>query len=292
MSDGSDNVKPIALHETRDDSSFAPSNFPPIVAICLFISLSAMFNVAMSWTAMELTSTALSGFVAGGVWAELAVLSVWAVFGPQSLVIRWPTVVLATAMLYGCLLIGIDAPRGVMAEASRVAFAIPLVSLAMQSPMWILKLLVGVRIVGKFAENDKGGGHPLRIRDLLCGTAFIAVSLGLVRFAGGNERPMADWTSLGISCGVAACIGVLFLPGLWACLTRLSAGAGAIAVFAFATLVSCVASMIIAANSRYFSPEVFCVILGIAEGAAVITVGGLMMFRITGMRLGRPRSPV
>ena len=293
MSDGNDNVKPIASRGTRDDSSFPPSNSPPIVVLFGFTGASVLLNILLLRAAIEFSSPTIGGFLAGGVMAEFAVFSVWAVFGPQALPIRWFAVLLATAMLYGSILIGIEVPRGAMEAAGRAMFAIPLVSLAAQLPMWILKLLVGVRLVGNLAEQNESVGRPLRIHDLMYGTAFIAVSLGLVRFAGGNESPMAVWTSLGISCGVVACIGVLFLPALWACLTRLSAGAGAIAVFAFATLLGCIVIMVVAATaSNAPPPDTIGLILGIAEGAALITVGGLMMFRMAGMRLGRPRSPV
>jgi hypothetical protein len=94
----------------------------------------------------------------------------------------------------------------------RVVCSLPLISLAMQLPLWLARVTLGWKFKRKSVANAVSppvdGNTQLTIRGLLVATAFIAVSLGVARFAPQPERDGAMrldfWVGIGLFGGAAA----------------------------------------------------------------------------------------
>lgn len=247
--------------------------------------LVAVLNALIPRMARSFDSVALGGFFFGMVLAELAVLSVWAVFAPLRLAVRWPLALLAGAILFGFAFMGMS-PSG-SDSAPRVIALLPLVMLAAQAPFWTVKLLGRVRVLGDLSSPETD--RPLTTQDLLLGTVLIAVALGLTRFGLAGESPEA-WSGVVLMLGLVAAVNLLFLPTLYFCLTSLPARTGALGVLLYAGLLSAgvmLAVVLFGAVPRL--DGMISLVLGFCAGTVALTTSGLLALRAGGFRLGRSR---
>jgi hypothetical protein len=119
----------------------------------------------------------------GVMLAEGFILAAWLVWGAGSffkrLLIHWAAVAwLALAWLLGAILD--DGFSGEVRDGlENVPFVLPLLSVAIQLPLWIARYYFGWRLIDRC--GDPSPEKPLGIRDLLVATSIVAVSLALIR---------------------------------------------------------------------------------------------------------------
>jgi hypothetical protein len=132
--------------------------------------------------------------VVGVFCGEIGAMACWLVWGEgpflRRLLIHWSLALgMGLCLVGGVLLVSGDIGyqlrlRVTFEGAARIACVIPAVSLAVQLPLWPFRTHLSWRVA---VADDRGttnrGG--LSIRDILVGTAIVAVSLGLIRFLSG-----------------------------------------------------------------------------------------------------------
>jgi hypothetical protein len=282
-----------------------PSERGGLTLIALFFAASVPLNLVTPLVLagarnpgmrIILVGTFLLGMVAG----EAGLLAVWAVFGPQRLLVRWPASLLVTAVLWGVFLLGMASviPGGV-AEIARGTLMLPLILLAVQSPLWILKMMTGWRIVlaGTQAPASPAESRQFRLQHMLGATAVVAAafglaSLGLPRVDG--PHPRADtslWLGLMWACMILYFLsGLSICPCLWAALVVRNKAAGAVAIVIYLVLMSALAVIVISALGGPSPPEqgmrLFVLLFG---GLALAMLGGLHVARSCGYVLLQPR---
>jgi hypothetical protein len=116
----------------------------------------------------------------GVMLAEGFVLAVWLVWGGGSFLKRFVLHWAAVLLLGAIWLVGAIAAEGVRDGDIRdalevIPFSLPLASLTIQLPLWIVRLYFGWRLVDECA--DAAPIRPLAIRDLMIGTVVAALSL-------------------------------------------------------------------------------------------------------------------
>ena len=167
---------------------------------------------------------------AGIALAELGLLAIWAVLGPQRWIVRLPVtfayaVLLCTMVIMGSAIVE-PPPRSDWSEIARsYLLFLPLVFLAAQLPLWILRIATGCRIVRADAENGlrSTASRQFQLLDLFGAMTVLAVALGLASLGLSREEYIEEyigaftWPIVLIICLVCAG-GSTFstLPCLWA----------------------------------------------------------------------------
>jgi hypothetical protein len=179
---------------------------------------------------------------------------------------------------------------------------IPMLLLAAQLPVWVLRAAMGCRLaVGIAGEAEApGDARQFRVGDLLVVTAVVALCLGLaqlgIRLASPSESDGA--LVLGITCCVLALVSaVVLLPGIWAALIVRSKALGAAVYFGLAG-ATCLAIVMIGAILTRRSPPpgeileivgyVACLLLFLLVLAGSV-LGSLHVFRACGLVLVWPK---
>lgn len=245
----------------------------------------ALVDFLLGAAALDSGPPIVAGATIGTIAGQLALLAGWAVVGPQRLLVRWPLALLATASLLSASVLGqsvaslraygvadIDSPF-----AQWIAF-LPIVFLAVQLPVWVLKLATGCRMV---LDPGDGGPQPprsrqFRVRDLLVVTTVVAVSLGLARLGlsdFGSAQRSVDTDSLAglaVFCGVAALwSGFVAMPCLYAALVARHVRKGVLGITGYTILMSLVIALVLspsASNAR------------VSVGAAPLALGKIFGF--------------
>jgi hypothetical protein len=123
----------------------------------------------------------------GVIAAQGAVHAIWCVLAPVAGRIRLVVAVAVALFWYGALFLGIALVAGVEDEFWDVALigvlCLPLISLGIQAPLWLMRFWLRWRIVR--GDGDVAGARmtTLRIRHIMLGTAWIALALGATRLA-------------------------------------------------------------------------------------------------------------
>jgi len=165
----------------------------------------------------------ITGLFAGTVVAQFGLLAIWAALGPQRWTLRLPVTLTYVALFYTTLITGMTVadPSGFLWYDVRAGYlSLPLMFLAVQFPLWIMRSGAGWRIV----RADQGNEFPpaqFHLRDLFVATTLIAVALGLASLGLPREGPAAAeaWEFPAVACLVCAAWSVSFtLPCLWAAL--------------------------------------------------------------------------
>ena len=205
----------------------------------------------------EILAVMLGGAFAG----QAGLLAVWAVFGPGSLLVRSLMVtsvgmLLGCATVFGALLAGAPPAefRGIIPSIA----IMPLLFLAVQSPVWLLRLAVGGRIVLRGMEETASPANPRQfsIGDLLVTTTLVAICLGLAQLAmpavgyAGQPGGGPFWSVLLIACGIVAVWSLLgVVPSVWAALVARNPGPAVGVVGLLAVLLTFLASVTLRALS-------------------------------------------
>jgi len=290
------------------------------------LALAAVFNFLLfpMLRAMESGDGAIVLFGAAAVGlfpAQAGTLTLWLVWGPGSFVrrlaIHWlAALALFTAWAMGiAIAFGSDGPAQELPRVwGTVLCSLPLVSLAGQLPLWLLRTHLGWRVErleGEAQREPRLGGslalphgplpparQPLSIRDILLGTVVTAVTLAGVRLVaamvdadrGMGQLDAGYWLAWGIAVLIIAAISLLgFLPALWLLLRHRDTGQ-AMGLWLGYAAVACFVMLVFMASlfGGGPSPEPFvglvCLLSSFALGLAV----PLLLVRARGWRLILP----
>ena len=245
----------------------------------------------------------------GAFLAQFAILPAWLVWGCRPL---WQRVaihcgtaaILLVAWTLGWLVV--DAGSDILIwlfyfyeHVARVvvpaALLLPAISLAVEGPLWLTRVIFGWRLAppGREPEPDR----KLAIRDFLIGMSVVAMALAAVRasLAASEQNVPADaWTSIAIQLGCAALASALALPLLaWALLRLpdLRGGLGVVGVYGLATYcLLAIVGLILFRPARPLESLAYLFILQATFTA--LTGASFTLARRAGYRLqiGQPRE--
>jgi hypothetical protein len=189
--------------------------FPWLAVVLVgYFAVSDVAVMPLTWVFDKSELGAMFVFVSfGAILAQAALLSAGLVFGPghywKRLLGFWiATVVFCILWTMGFELL--SALRGwSMSNWNDVRFgilALPLATIAIQSPLWFFRLYRGWRLV--LSENDKRE-PPLSIRDYMLGTAIVALSVTFARLAvQAKDLNVEYWEVWSIFFGIAAILSL------------------------------------------------------------------------------------
>ncbi len=266
----------------------------PMLLFVVVFALMDFFIPAMSG---ETRSATVAWFLEGLMVGQFALLSIWAVLGAEPVLVRWPLMLLTVMGLLLILFLGMFAAFGALLRAADVIQLfcwLPLVFLAVQSPLWILKLLTGCRIVEVTAE-DKLPSEESRqfdLRQMFVATALIAVLLTVARLGfyldprphEGAETQM--WLPLLTACLIcAAWSAFATIPCLGAVFVARNPTAGLIGVIVYAGMMTWLVATGLSFISVPGPGKVFELRLAQTAGLAVVLLCSLHLLRFAGYRL-------
>jgi hypothetical protein len=123
----------------------------------------------------------------GAIAAQGALHAIWCVFAPVAASKRFVIGVVLALSWYGGSVLGIAFHVGDEIEfwqgALSVLLCLPLIALGSQAPLWLARFWLRWRIVHGEDDCVSSGMTTLRIRDLMLGTAAVALALGAGRLA-------------------------------------------------------------------------------------------------------------
>jgi len=196
------------------------------------------------------------GLFLGIVAAQLGLLAVWAVLGPQRWIVRLPVTLVYAVLLYTMLIMGFAVaqppPRDAWPQIAKSYLFLPLVLLAAQLPLWILRIATGCRIVRADPENGlrSTGSRQFQLRDLFGAMTVLAVALGLASLGLSREESIGaiTWPIILIICLVCAG-GSTFstLPCLWAGLIARNRVVSTVVIAVYVAVIVPIALAIISA---------------------------------------------
>jgi hypothetical protein len=236
--------------------------------------------------------------VMGILPGEVGALAGWLVWGQgpflRRLAVHWS---IGLALL-GCLLIGIlaataDMPvnNGVVQEALVPLCLLPIMSLAVQLPMWPLRTHFGWRVEQISPDADAAKPIPLSILDILCGTAVVALSLGLVR-ATHLQGFFPFWIQVAVGLLIIFGASLIFLlPAMIFILRWKEAGTGVglFAAYIFLGVLGVIAVPSAVAQSPPPGEAFIAMLTGFFAFAATLAAP-LFVLRASGYRLTWPRD--
>jgi hypothetical protein len=187
--------------------------------------------------------------------------------------------------------------RSILSGIRVAAFSLPLAFLAIQAPLWWLRVYRGWQLVHE--SNRLRTERPSSILDYLIGTGIVAVSLSLARIAPGRDFNSAQyWAGWSVYFGSAAAISLISLPlALWLILEwrRWRIGFALLVFYGGAATVIVMATIRLAMRLR--QPNSGGMDLWDATGIVTTFVAftamlgmGLMLMRSRGSTLLRARS--
>jgi hypothetical protein len=271
-------------------------------AIALWIAVFLVANLVMP-AAIEASETVeIAMVLVGSIAGQLGLLAIWAVFGPQRLLVRWPIALLVTASLYGAFLLGIvwtEAPEWVLRDLAKGLLMLPLIFLAVQFPLWVLRIVTGWCIVAGGREDDSSSteSRQFGLQHMLGATAAVAAALGLARLGlpgldnrGGSADP-SQWKSLMFVCLMFSVWSASStLPCVWAAFVARSKAAGAVVIAVYVVLMSVLAVVVVSAigGPPLLFGEVVKIFLLLHGPLALVLLGSLHLARACGYTLLRP----
>lgn len=290
---------PMVNHPNDPGPSENFSLIEPLIAVVVFV-VDLFLPMAVGWSQSPL----LAGVLAGAVCGQFSLLCLWAVFGTERLLARWPGSLLVAVLLYGVLLAGISvvpAPGDPdLRPVIMGALMLPFLFLLSQVPLWVVRLATCWRIVVDGTQDacSPRQSRQFGLQHIFGATAAVAVALGLASLG----LPLLDWPDatpdpsvwLGLmaaflACGVWAMLWIL--PCLWAAFIARDkvAGTAIIAVYAAVMSFLILAVMDILSgggpNQDGLTLLAICLFHG---GLAVVLLGSLHLLRSGGYVLLRP----
>ncbi len=267
----------------------------PFVA---FVGGSALLAFVGPSVLARSTEPAVPAFVAGAAAAQVGLLAIWAVLGPQPLLVRWSASLAVGVLLWCVWLMGVDFVESLdSAEIAGGALVLPLILLAVQVPLWILKAATGWRIVltGTKIPTSPAEVRQFGLQHILGATTVMAVALGLASLAlpGGGAASLPDisqWLELMLACLMVCVVSALStIPCLWAAFVARNKAGGAVVIGVYVLLVSVLALIVLSAWGPGPAVEGLRLFLPFLGGVAAVLLGGLHAARSAGYVLLRPR---
>jgi hypothetical protein len=165
-----------------------PPNRGPSKSLGPFMPLIAVF-AAVDFVMPIMVGGREKGLLAGVLWGavcgQFSLLCLWAVFGVQRLLARWPLSLLAATLLYGLLPLGVGVVFGSPAvDITAVVVGVlilPLLFLGVQVPLWVLRMATGWRIVVDGTQHacSLPQSRQYGLQQIFGATAAVAMALGL-----------------------------------------------------------------------------------------------------------------
>ncbi|MFN0017825.1 MAG: hypothetical protein ACKVP0_06165 [Pirellulaceae bacterium] len=197
---------------TQGDPS--PPHPPPRIHLAWLIvpclaadGLMVTFLSAVSGPQREVLAAFAFG-VLGCVRAQGCLLAAWVAWGDGPFLRRLAVHWIIAPCLYVIWLVGMVLAVGISSEvpqiAATVALGVPLVSLAAQFPLWVVRQLFGWRLVRQQADAAQNRQQRLAIRDLMLATLLVATALALARLAPVFKDTYDAWAFWGIAVTVAS----------------------------------------------------------------------------------------
>lgn len=271
------------------------------------IMVAAVIDFLLGCVTPEIGSPAMVGAFSGVIAGQLGLLAIWAVLGPQRLLVRWCWSLLVTVLLYGAFVAGIVLAQGPPArfllESARTALLLPAIVVAVELPLWILKLALGCRIAipGRADAAAAPAGRQFRLQHLLGTTTAVAVILALARVGlssldrSGNPVSFRLWLWLGVVCGVCALGSALStLPCIWAALIAKNPRASTLIVALYAVLMTALMVIINVLLGTEPNLQMLELFLSLFGAVLFVMLGCLHLARAAGyvlLRAGRGGSP-
>ena len=249
----------------------------------------------------ESRSPELPALLAGAIVAQPALLAIWAVMGPQRLLVRWLRSLLAAAFFWCVFLLGMTmaavTPRDVV-EMAKGTFMLPLAFLAVQLPLWVLKMVTGWRIIagGTKDSSPPSASRQFQLQHILGATAAVAAAMGLASaglpyFSGpnGNADP-SMWLWLMLICLICgACSALSTLPCLWAAFVARNKAASTKIIAVYALVMSVLVVAVVSAIAGSTPPgKVMAAFILFHGSLAFVLLGSLHIARSYGYVLLRP----
>lgn len=295
----------MEFRHSHDVGSEISSSTPWPLAICMLLfaltNFTAMPLGEVIFANNTLAQVAISGYIAVIV-TQLAFLAVWCVLAPFSLGHRLVSgVLLATGLLgawfFGFLLWAemIGLPFREWDELGTIFLSIPLLAVAVQTPLWAAKFWFGWRIVTPAHHLDDATPRPFGIRDLLIGMALGACVLSAAQLAvpPNNMSTENFLVPLAIAAVVLAVVSLLTtVPAIATILRsrRIAPAVGVLLLYGFALAVGVIETFVAFAQT-----DTLMLRLGFGNllGVCFLSLTGCMLaFRAAGWRLqwGKPRK--
>jgi hypothetical protein len=213
-----------------------------------FVLMPVLSSGGPAGMGMGLLLTSLFAAVA----AEAGILAVWLVWCEWPLSLRLALHWLAALFLFGCWALGAAAvwpsepydPNRVLFQTKVLpgtAAALPPISLAVQLPLWICRLVFGWRLLRTPTHRPPPVVRKLSISDLLVGTTVVAVSLGCLRLVAFDPQQIEAQYWAGWGLGVLALIAIsslLLLPLVAIVLRPVGNGLAGVLTVCFLALIS------------------------------------------------------
>jgi hypothetical protein len=270
---------------------------PPIAEIVL-CALCCLFNLSWVWVIASVHSPMPGppptiGVFFGILGGQLGALSTWFVWSQRSFAIRLPVYCILLYVLLAFLLAGlwIGEPASPDTFARGAAYGLPLVSLAIHLPLWLLRCYFGWEIIA--SANQKNGSQPrqaLSIADIVVGTALAAVAVSAARFTSNEPTyPRAhDWQGWCAAVGIIAGISLASLPPIVFCTLWFRRVQTGLWILSGYTLIAIITFVLIA--GRIFRPRSISAEEVVELGGLVVALAGgtlvpLLVARFRGLRL-------
>ncbi len=275
------------------DRPLLPLDRPPAIVWAAAIAIGcAAFNLLMPpiISSVGPEPLPLLALTLGMLVSQLAALSAVLVFGEARF---WLRLLAVWAVGYGLALsfvagvILVEGSSNVAEPIRIICCGLPLVALAVQTPLWAARLYCGWRIArpGQTAQQ-----RPLSIGDILGGTAVAALTVGAVRFVAQNPRQadLGFWIGWGIAVPSIAGISLIaILPVIYFVLRVERVGLGCGLLIGYAAAAALIAMCGIGlVFSRSPPPTEFFFLLTMMIGTvASAHLGLLALIRGYGYRL-------
>ena len=146
--------------------------------LCLALLIGFVVFDLLIATVLPVHGDQWGGFVLGAVFSQITLLAVWVAWAPLAVFIRAPVGIAGAALVSLALVFSI----GRDTEAIAIGGAAFLQWLAIQMPLWIVRVFFGWRLawpnesIGPTNDETQFG-----IRQLLAWTALVAITLGIAR---------------------------------------------------------------------------------------------------------------
>jgi len=271
-----------------------------LALVVLFLTESALVDLITPSVFAKSRQPELPMLFLGAVAGQAGLLAIYAVLGPQRLLVRWPASLLGTGLLWGVFLLGMAIVHiDGLAKAARGTLMVPLLLLALQSPLWILKMRTGWRIVlaGRQGPASPAEWRQFRLQHMLGATTVVAAAFGLASLGlprADQANTSADtslWLGLMLACLVLYVLsGLSILPCLWAAFVPRKKATAAAAIAIYAVLMSVFAVVVISAAGGPSPPiEGLRIFVPFLAGLVAVMLGCLHLARWCGYILLRPR---
>lgn len=200
-----------------------------LVCLFLFGCINFLMGPLMSYIRPQDHAAALVYASFGAAGAQAGLHAVWCVLAPVGFAMRFTVGVGTGLLLFGAWAMG----QGVHVNGQpylgpnywqvvvTALLCLPLFAIAIQLPLWLVRMWCGWRILHRADPNRQSGHEAFGIRDLLVATAMVAAAFSAARLgvSNGNSSRDVSLLPLVIGAGVAAVVSLLVtLPAVAATL--------------------------------------------------------------------------